>query len=157
MAVSSFSVASPSMGSWMTPTTTWTLHSNTGDSPGGLYGHAMAVLSDDTVVLLGGEYDLDFETYGGTYQLEVSGSTAIWTLLSNTGDSPVVLIGHAMAVLSDGSVVVSTGNVDETHQLVVSGSTAAWKLLSTPGDTPGARVSPWQLSGMGLPWYLEGW
>jgi len=123
-------------------TATWTLLSNTGDSPGGRYDHAMAALSDDTVVLLGGEYEYDYEAYGGTYQLEVSGSTATWTLLSNTGDSPVVLYGQAMAVLSDGSVVVSasTGNVDATHQLVVSGSTAAWKLLSTLGDTPGARV-----------------
>ena len=115
---------------------TWTLLSNTGDSPSSVYDHAMGVLSDGSVVVYGGD------TVDGisdeTYQLEVSGSTATWTLLSNTGDSPGGRYDHAMAALSDGSV--ATGNVDETHQLVVSGSTAAWKLLSTQGDTPGARV-----------------
>ena len=55
---------------------TWTLLSDTGDSPSSVYDHAMGVLSDGSVVVFGG---LSVHGISGdTYKLEVSGSAATW-------------------------------------------------------------------------------
>ena len=72
------------------------------------------------------------------YTLDVSGSTATWTLLSNVGDVPPGRRHFAMAAFSDGTLVMFGGFIPFT--------VVTWSQKTTAGDVPSARGSatPWR-------------
>ena len=93
--------------------------------------------------------------YGGTtessgnseeiYTLDVSGSTATWTLLSNVGDVPPGRRHFATAAFSDGTLVTFGGRADgcwacdDMYTFTVFGTVVIWSQKTTAGDVPSAR------------------
>ena len=109
---------------------TWSQKTTAGDVPSGRYGHAMAVLADDTPVMFGGIADT-----GGfindVYTFTLSGSTATWTSLSSQGDVvPSVRLWHTLTALSDGSAVTCSSDfLGDLYELQISGTNATWTEL----------------------------
>ena len=119
---------------------TWIELAHSGDIPSERFGHTMTQLMDGTTVVFGG-FDGDY--LDDAFTLEVSGVTAIWTPLVNSGDIPSARTEHTVTQLTDGSAVLFGGRdaskLNDVYMLELSGTTATWTELQSSGDVPSAR------------------
>ena len=95
----------------------WASLNSAGDTPSGRYVHSMTALVDGRAVLFGG-YSYGYLNDAWThyylydvYTLSVSGTTASWTSLNSTGDTPGGRYGHSMTALVDGRAVLSAATL----------------------------------------------
>ena len=125
-------------------TSTWAQLSHAGDTPSARQYHEMTALPDGRIIMYGGYTEPAYSSEE-IYTLDVSGSTATWTLLSNAGDVPPGRSDHAMAAFSDGTLVTFGGQVDgcwpcdDMYTFTVTGTVATWSLKTTAGDVPSVR------------------
>ena len=125
-------------------TTTWAQLSHVGDTPSARWTHEMTAIPDGRIIMYGGETESSLYSEE-IYTLDVSGSTATWTLLFNVGDVPPGRTAHAMAAFSDGTLVTFGGFVDgcwpcdDMYTFTVTGTVATWSQKTTAGDVPSAR------------------
>ena len=126
-------------------TSTWAQLSHAGDTPSARGYHEMTAFPDGRIIMYGG-YTKSNGYLDEIYTLDVSGSTATWTLLSNVGDVPPGRAAHAMAAFSDGTLVTFGGDVDgcfgscdDMYTFTVTGIVATWSQKTTAGDVPSAR------------------
>ena len=88
-------------------TSHWTQLTDSGSPPSRRSTHAMTELADGTLVIFGGYDGLNY--LNDIYQLEISGTTAVWTQFTSTGDIPSERkLGRVE--LAEGTFVVFGGN-----------------------------------------------
>eukprot|EP00450_Noctiluca_scintillans_P003761 CAMPEP_0194494576 /NCGR_PEP_ID=MMETSP0253-20130528/12443_1 /TAXON_ID=2966 /ORGANISM="Noctiluca scintillans" /LENGTH=225 /DNA_ID=CAMNT_0039335715 /DNA_START=59 /DNA_END=733 /DNA_ORIENTATION=- len=126
---------------------TWTLFTNTGDTPYGRNAFSMVELGDGTIVVFGGK-GID-GSFNDMYQVELSDTSAYWTQLTNFGDTPTARGGHMMMVLDDGSAVLFGGDngsscFNDMYQLwrPTDSPTAAPTASPTASPTSAPTASP---------------
>jgi len=127
-------------------TATWMQLTDAGNPPSGRSVHAMTGLADGTFVIFGGYDGADY--LSDIYQLEVSGTTATWTMFSNVGDVPSNRNALGMVELGSGAIVVfggtdGEGSFNDVYQLVLSTAVLPTTVLPTtamPTTAPATAV-----------------
>ena len=103
----------------------WTSLNNLGDTPVARNSHTVSVLVDGTLVLFGGMVS-SCSVASDTYQLVVTGSTASWSQLSNSGDTPSGRRAHTLTAIASADAVLFGGYdgstvLNDAYKLEVSG------------------------------------